>query len=311
MRAIGGAVLALGILAALPAVAQTKIVVSYGPGYPWMPAFVAKDEGIFAKHGLDVSLQFIAIGSNQPAALIAGTSQVAGLNPTIVLFADEGGADLQIIAGANGQSKTGSSGGAIARTGLAIKTPADFRGTKVAVPGLQSVIHIAFMKWLKDRGVDPASVTFIEVPINQMNDALKDGRVDVALPAAPFTDQILAAKTGTLVADYQADLADPFTVYSVWAMERKYQAAHPEVAPAFKASLREAIDWIGKNDKAARQTLVTYLHLPPQVAMSVGLGQFTAEMTPAQMQWWIDACKELGLAKGNVQLKDMLDVSGG
>src|ERR1700761_9326664 len=156
-----------------------------------MPAFVAKDQGIFAQHGLDVTLQFIAVGSNQPAALISGASQVAGLNPTIVLFADEGGADLQIIAGANGQAKEGSSGGALARTGLEIKSPADFRGKKVAVPGLQSVIHIAFMKWLKDRHVDPNSVTYIETPINQMNDALKNGQVDIALPAAPFTDQIL------------------------------------------------------------------------------------------------------------------------
>jgi hypothetical protein len=26
----------------------------------------------------------------------------------------------------------------------------------------------------------------------------------------------------------------------------------------------------------------------------------------AQLQWWVDACKELGLAKGNVPLKDMV-----
>jgi NitT/TauT family transport system substrate-binding protein len=306
MRAIFGAVIALAMLATGPAVAQTKITVSYGPGYPWMPAFVAKDQGIFAKHGLDVTLQFIAIGSNQPAALIAGTSQLAGLNPTIVLFADEGGADLQIVAGANAQAKTGSSGGAIARTGLAIKAPADYRGKKIGVPGLQSVIHIAFMKWLKDRGVDPGSVTFIEIPINQMNDALKDSRIDIALPAAPFTDQILKAGTGALVADYQADLADPVTIYSAWAMTRSYKAAHPEVAPAFKASLREAIDFIAKNEKEARKTLVTYLHLPEPVAMSVGLGTFTADMTEAQMQWWVDACKELGLYKGNLSIKAMV-----
>ncbi|HEX4194342.1 MAG TPA: ABC transporter substrate-binding protein, partial [Stellaceae bacterium] len=269
MRAIFGAAIALAMLAAGPAAAQTKITISYGPGYPWIPAFVAKDQGIFARHGLDVNLQFIAIGSNQPAALIAGTSQIAGLNPTIVLFADEGGADLQIVAGANGQAKTGSSGGAIARAGLAIKSPADYRGKKIGVPGLQSVIHIAFMKWLKDRGVDPSAVTFIEVPINQMNDALKNSQIDIALPAAPFTDQILKAGTGTLVTDYQAELADPVTIYSAWAMTRAYKAAHPEVAPAFKQSLREAIDFIGTNEKEARKTLVTYLHLPEPVAMSV------------------------------------------
>jgi NitT/TauT family transport system substrate-binding protein len=306
MRAIFGAAIALAMLAAGPAAAQTKITISYGPGYPWIPAFVAKDQGIFAKHGLDVNLQFIAIGSNQPAALIAGTSQIAGLNPTIVLFADEGGADLQIVAGANGQAKTGSSGGAIARAGLAIKSPADYRGKKIGVPGLQSVIHIAFMKWLKDRGVDPSAVTFIEVPINQMNDALKNSQIDIALPAAPFTDQILKAGTGTLVTDYQAELADPVTIYSAWAMTRAYKAAHPDVAPAFKQSLREAIDFIGTNEKEARKTLVTYLHLPEPVAMSVGLGTFTADMTAAQMQWWVDACKELGLYKGNIPIKDMV-----
>ncbi len=288
------------------AAAQTKLVASYGPGYPWMSAFVAKDQGFFAKHGLDVTLQFIAVGSNQPAALISGASQIAGVNPTIVLFADEGGADIQIMAGANGQAKTGSSGGALARTGLEIKSSADFRGKKVGVPGLQSVIHVAFMKWLKMKGVDPKSVTYIETPINQMNDALKTGLIDIALPAAPFTDQILQAKTGYSVGDYQADLADPFTVYSVWAMQHDYIKAHPDVAPAFRAALQEAIDWIGKNETEARKTLITYLKLPEPVAMSVKIGGFTSEVTPAQMQWWIDACKELGLSKGDIKVSDVL-----
>jgi NitT/TauT family transport system substrate-binding protein len=286
--------------------AETKITVSYGPGYPWIPAFVAKDQGIFAKHGLDVNLQFIAIGSNQPAALIAGTSQVAGVNPTIVIFADEGGSDIQIVAGANRQSKNASSGGALVRTGLEIKTPADFRGKKVAVPGLQSVIHVAFMKWLKTKGVNPADVTFIEVPINQMNDALRNGQVDAALPAAPFTDQILKSQTAYQAADYMSDLADPFTVYSVWAMRREYIAAHPAVAPAFRRSIAEAIDWIGKNEEAARRTQITYFKLPEQVALTVKLGEFTAEATAAQMQWWIDTCKELGLTKGTITVADIL-----
>src|ERR1700743_2709663 len=111
-----------------------------------MPAFVAKDQGIFLKHGLDVTLQFIAVGSNQPAALIAGTSQIAGLSPPIVLFAAVGGADIALAAGANiesaaaanDQSKQGTTGGALVRPEAKIATPADFNGKKVGVPGLQS-----------------------------------------------------------------------------------------------------------------------------------------------------------------------------
>ena len=48
------------------------------------------------------------------------------------------------------------------------------------------------------------------------------------------------------------------------------------------------------------------LHLPEPVAMSVGLGTFTADMTEAQMQWWVDACKELGLYKGAIPIRDMV-----
>lgn len=52
------------------AAAQTKVTIGYGPANSWIPAFVAKEQGIFARHGLDATLQLIVIGSNQPAALI-------------------------------------------------------------------------------------------------------------------------------------------------------------------------------------------------------------------------------------------------
>jgi len=299
------AIIALA-LTTQPAFAQTKITVSYGPGYPWIPAFVAKDQGIFAKHGLDVTLQFIAVGSNQPAALIAGTSQVAGLSPSIVLFADAGGADLTIIAGANGQSKSGTTGGVLARPEAKIATPTDFRGKKVAVPGLQSALHIAFMKWLNDRGVPPADVTYVEVPINQMNDSLRSGAVDAAIAAAPFYGQILASHSGVKVGDFLADLANPMTIYSAWAMSKAYMAAHSDVAPAFRASIRDALDWIKENPDAAKRTQITYLHLPEPVALNTQLVDLVAEVTPAQMQWWIDACRQLGLIKANLPLNQVL-----
>jgi NitT/TauT family transport system substrate-binding protein len=306
MGRIASAITALILLATLPAQAETKITVSYGPGYPWIPAFVAKDQGIFAKHGLDVTLQFIAVGSNQPAALIAGTSQVAGLSPPIVLFADQGGADITIVAGANGQSKQGTSGGVLARPEAKIAGAADFKGKKVGIPGLQSAYHIAFMKWLHEHGVAPTEVTYVEVPINRMNDSLRTGATDAVVAAAPFFGQIVASKTGDKVGDFLADLANPFTVYSVWGMSRSYMRAHPEVAPAFRASIREALSWIANNEEGAQRTQITYLKLPEAIALNTKIVDLTAEVTPAQMQWWIDAVHDLGLIKSNIALKDVL-----
>jgi NitT/TauT family transport system substrate-binding protein len=263
---------------------------------------VAKDQGIFTKHGLDVTMQLIPVGSNQPAALMSNSIQIAGLNPTIVLFAAEGGADIQVIAGANGQGRDPKlvTSGLVARNGAGIKAPADFIGKKVANPGLNSVLHIAFMKWLKDRGVDPNKVGHIEVAINQMNDVLKAGQVDAAVTTEPVMGFVQQSGTGYLVSPFVAELADPFTIYSFWGATRRYIEQNPKVIAAFRASIAEATGWIEKNEAEARKTQVTYLKMPEKVAMTVRLPTFTPTMTQAQMQFWIDACRDLGLIKGSV-----------
>jgi NitT/TauT family transport system substrate-binding protein len=174
------------------------------------------------------------------------------------------------------------------------------------VPGLQSAYHIAFMKWLLDRGIAPNEVTYVEVPINQMNDSLRSGAIDAAVAAAPFFGQILASKSGEKVGDFLADLASPFTVYSAWAMTRSYMAAHPTVAPAFRDSIREAMSWIDSNKEAAQRTQITYLKLPEPIALSTRIVDLTAEVTQDQMQWWIDAVRQLGLIKNKIALQDVL-----
>ena len=298
--------LAAAALLCSAARADTKLRIGYGPASAWIPAFVAKDEGIFAKHGIDASFEFIAVGSNEPAAMIAGSIDVGTLTPTILLFADEGGADLVAIAGAVVQTKDHPFGAVVAREGTGIKLPADFRGKRVAVPGINSVMHVAFMKWLKDKGVDPAAVTFVETPMQQMSDVMQGGQIDAAVPVEPFLGRIIQSKAGYLVAPFPADLAKPSYIDAFYAMTRSAIATNPATVAAFRAAIAEATDWVAHNEAAARRTQVTYLHLPEAVAMSVALPNFTAEVTGAQLQFWIDTCKELGITKGTATLDEML-----
>jgi NitT/TauT family transport system substrate-binding protein len=298
--------LAAAALSCSAAQADTKLRIGYGPASAWIPAFVAKDQGIFAKHGIDASFEFIPIGSNEPAAMLAGTIEVGTLTPTILLFADEGGADLVAIAGAVVQTKDHPFGAVVAREGSGIKTPGDFRGKRVAVPGLDSVMHIAFMKWLKDKGVDPKSVTFVETPMPQMGDVMRGGQIDAAVPVEPFLGRIIQMKAGYLVAPFPADLAKPSYIDAFYAMTRARAAADPAIVAQFRAAIVEATQWVAQNEAAARRTQVTYLHLPEAVAMSVALPNFTATVTRAQMQFWIDTCAELGLTKGTAKPDELL-----
>src|SRR3984957_4286021 len=78
---------------------MTQMAVSYSATADFAPAFIAKDSGIFEKHGLDVTLTNLATTSLGPPALQAGSLQLASSSPPLLLLANDGGMDLVAVAG--------------------------------------------------------------------------------------------------------------------------------------------------------------------------------------------------------------------
>jgi len=285
--------------------AQTKLTLGYTGANAFMAAFVAKDQGFFAKHGLDVTLQLVPVGSTVPGALASNSLQVGGLTAPVFLLANEGGVELQIVAAASMQAKTNPTAGVVAREGSNIKTAADFRGKRVGVPGLNGVQHVTFMKWLKNAGVDPKQVTYVEASFPQQGDMIKSGQIDASLPVEPFVSRIEQSKVAYLVSRYTGEVADIY-LESFYAMSKQFLQANPKVASEFLASIREAVGWIGKNPDAARKTQVTYLKLPEPVAMAMKLPTFGIDAKPADVKFWIDLCKDFGITKGTVGVAQVL-----
>src|SRR6266568_4287812 len=62
-----------------------------------LPLWVAKQAGVFEKHGLDVELQYAA-SATSVAAVLSGQMQMASVGLSEVLGAITGGADLVIVA---------------------------------------------------------------------------------------------------------------------------------------------------------------------------------------------------------------------
>jgi ABC-type nitrate/sulfonate/bicarbonate transport system substrate-binding protein len=82
--------------------------------------------------------------------------------------------------------------------------------------------------------------------------------------------------------------------------------ANPEALAAFRAAIAEATAWSAANEVQARKTRVRYLHLPDGLAMSVELPTLKATIEPAELQFCIDTCKELGVTKGSATLAAVL-----
>ena len=76
-----------------------KIKSSYGNVTPAnLAPFMAKELGLFEKHGLDVDLQLIDGGSPSAAALIAGQTQLGNFGGTEVMSGVASGGDLVAVA---------------------------------------------------------------------------------------------------------------------------------------------------------------------------------------------------------------------
>src|SRR5205085_2209001 len=171
------AILTLG-----PAYAQTKIQIGCTATSDCASAMVAIDEGIFKRHGLDAEMVLIGINSNIPAAILSNSIQIGGPTSTVFLQAADGGLDLVAIGGATVMSPvTNNNVAAFVRNGLTINSAKDFVGKKVGAPGLGAFLHVLFVKWLVEKGVDPKQVNFVEVTFPTMMDIMKSGSVDAVL----------------------------------------------------------------------------------------------------------------------------------
>lgn len=280
----------LGLLASpRPVLAQlTPIRLLYPPIVDVLPAYVAKDRGIFEKHGLDVTM---TVAQNLPvtvAALVAGSADIGFSVALTTIQAKEAGIDQVIVAGAVEFPVPAGYAGILARTGSGIAKPQDLRGKKVAVAGLMGFHHLVAIDWLQKNGVDPTSVTFVEVPFAQQADVLKSGQIDAVVTVNPIYGRIINAKTGYFFADYLAVIpprtaSDFYVAMRAWANENRAAVA------AFRASLAEAAELIKTDEKGARSILQRWTKLPDAVVEQSIIPPFTISVEGDQLAFWLEA----------------------
>jgi len=106
--------LALAAITASSAHAQghrTKITLGYTGVIDYLAAFVAADQGIFEKHGLDVTLQRMPNGASIPPGLLANSLQIGGITAPVLIQAKAGGFPMKVVAGGSVVIKENPNGG--------------------------------------------------------------------------------------------------------------------------------------------------------------------------------------------------------
>ena len=273
--------------------AQSQVAVraAYIPVVTWLPAWVAKEKGFFAAHGLDVTLSIAQNLSTLPGTVGKQFEFVPSTAPDL-LKSVASGLDVVAVASEVFETEDNPSTHVIVTKGSGIAGPKDLAGKLIATPTIGGVIHVSVLYWLKKNGVDPASVRAVEVPFPNMPDQLKARRVDAVESLEPFAGALLAngnVSIATPLLSVGKDVLFPF-----WISQGEWARANLATIKAWIAALEDAKSFIETNPAEARKIMAQYTKLPEAVVQATPFPTYRFAIKPEDIQVWAAALKDVG-----------------
>ncbi len=291
-------ILALALLLGVPslgtrAAAEEPLVVGYLPTKACVALFVAKEQGFFQKHGLNVELRAGQNGAHEAEAILTG-AMILGCSGTPTLIqAKSKGVGLIGVAGSTVAMPDDKSAALVVRPDSGISSAADLVGKKVAVSGLGSNFNIIVNSWLMSQHVDFKRVNFFEMPFSAMYDALKRGTVDAALSATPVLTRILSDRTGTPLLFLESAMPAG-TPLGVYVGSTEWTAKNPALLKALRAAIAEATAFTEQHRDIADQYISKYLNQPLADVQAAGYEKLDSTISTKRFSWWVNAMRAQG-----------------
>ena len=243
----------LSILLSSSASAQlTKLNAGYSAvSAEQLPAWQAKETGIFKKNGLDVQLIYFTGGTTAVQALVSWEvpiSQVAG--PAVVNSALAGSDIVMVLGGA-----TSLDYWLISRP--EIKRPEQLKGGSVAISTFGTASDFVARYALEKIGLTPGKdVTLVQVGgVPDRLGALLAGKIEAAVLVPP--SMFIAQKKGLNILADVAKMGFPFQ-YTGIATSRRFIKANPDTVRRYARSQLEAVQRIYTDKETSLKILTKY-----------------------------------------------------
>jgi len=224
-----------------------KLHVGIIPDYGVAPVFAAISRGYFRDVGLDVDTSPSAGGAASIPALIGGSVDIAYGNVVSTLLAAQQGLDLKVIApGTNGSGLANTKAPVVAVGDSGIKSGKDLEGKSLGVNTRNNIIWLYARAWIKATGGNPDLVNFREVPFPQMEDAVRQHRIDAAFMIPPFSTSALSTP-GLMEIGFPYSEVQPGVNVGHFVTTGKFYAEKRETVDKFVTALRRGVVWYNEN----------------------------------------------------------------
>jgi NitT/TauT family transport system substrate-binding protein len=239
-----------------PLAAQTVVRVGHFPNITHIQGLVAhglsrQGKGWFeSRLGAGTKIEWLVFNAGPSAmeAIFAKSIDFTyvGPSPAINAYARSNGEEVRILAGA-------VEGGAalVVQPDGNLKTPADFKGKKIATPQLGNTQDVSARSWLVAGGlkITQTGGDAQVIPTNNPDQLLlfKQKQLDAVWTVEPWVSLLESEAGGQVLVDER----DAITTLLVTRAD--LLSSQRELAKKFTAAHRELTDWIAKNPEEAQR----------------------------------------------------------
>ena len=247
----------------LAAAAPTRLVIGYASTTPrLMPLWMARDQGFFAKYGIESEPVLLRSGATLVTGMASGDIQIGRTAGAAVLSAVAAGHDIKMLATFSSRN----SYDVVTRPN--IKRAEDLRGKKLAINSVGGGTWIGAMLWLETFGLDVQRDQILLQSIGDQgtqSQALESGTVDCVFVDSVYS-KLLKSKGMNIIAESQ-EMKQPLVSQST-IMPNIFLRQHPDIAEGYVKGEVEGIAFATapKNKPAVIKMLMRRLRVDATTA---------------------------------------------
>jgi NitT/TauT family transport system substrate-binding protein len=266
--------------------------------------YIAQDQGLFRKAGLNVTIKTITSATTALPGLLHGRAAVVGAQISTFIQAQAAGlAQFRVLAVANSLGPRLEEIAVPAHS--PITRPAQLKGATIAVNAVGGIDQILAEVSLRIYQIGPSEVHYVAVPFQDMGAALAAHRVDAAYLAEPYLTEAEQREGATPLLDPDTGPAQNLPI-AAYVTTRAWAREHPGPAAAFARVVDEGNELAQTNASMLQKAMEDQLGIPPLVAAVMATGTFPISVNLVQLQRVADVMQEYGALKQPFNVRGML-----
>ncbi len=290
-----------------PAMETVTLKIAVLPIIDTLPMYVAQQEGLFAKHGVNVELVPVASAPERDQ-LVAAQQADGMINETIsdMLF-NKDGVQVQAVRYALRPAEGYGHFFILASAQSGITAPDGLKNVEIGV-SQGTVIEYVTERLLQAEGLSADEIVTIPVPkIPDRMALLASGELQAGVLPDPLG--ALAVQSGAVIV--LDDSAHPEYGFSIYSFRKDVIDAHPEAIQGFLAAIDEAIALINADPTQYTDILSEAKIVPAPLLEAYKVPPFPAAAVPTEAEWndALSWAKDKGMLDVDVSYTDSVNGS--